>query len=46
MEALGRGAPDFEAYIYEGGGHDILGLRDAIPRAVAFIARAFGTGGS
>lgn len=46
MEALGRGAPDFEAYIYEGGGHDIFGLSEAIPRAVAFLARAFDTGGS
>lgn len=46
MEAIGRGAPDFEAYIYEGGGHEILGLGAAIPRAVAFLARAFGTGGS
>ena len=46
MEAIGRGAPDFEAYIYEGGGHEILGLGAAIPRAVEFLARAFGTGGS
>lgn len=45
MEALGRGAPDFEAYIYDGGGHDILGLRESIPRAVAFLARALGTRG-
>lgn len=42
MEALGRGPPDFEAYIYEGGGHDPFGLREAIPRAVAFLARALG----
>ncbi len=42
MEALGRGAPDFEAYIYDGGGHEILGLAEAIPRAAAFLARAFG----
>ncbi len=42
MEALGRGEPDFEAYIYEGGGHDFLDLRAAIPRAVAFLARALG----
>lgn len=46
MEALGRGAPDFEAFIYEGGGHDVLGLDEAIPRAVEFLARALGTGGS
>ena len=42
MEALGRGAPDFEAYIYESGGHDFLTLDEAIPRAVAFLARALG----
>lgn len=40
MEALGRGPPDFEAYIYESGGHDFLSLTEAIPRAVAFISRA------
>ncbi len=46
MEALGRGAPDFEAYIYDGGGHDLFGLNQGIPRAVEFLARAFGSGGS
>lgn len=46
MEALGRGEPDFEAFIYEGGGHDLLGLNEAIPRAVAYLARAFGPGAS
>ena len=40
MEAIGRGPPDFEAYIYEAGGHDFLTLEDAIPRAVAFMSRA------
>ena len=45
MEALGRGAPDFEAYIYDGGGHDLFGLNQAIPRAVEFLARALGSGG-
>ena len=39
MEALGRTPPEFEAFIYEGGGHDYLSLADAIPRAVAFIAQ-------
>ena len=42
MEALGRGEPDFEAYIYVGAGHDFLDLRASIPRAVAFLARALG----
>ena len=46
MEALGRGEPEFEAYIYEGGGHDFLLLADAIPRAVEFLARAFSQGRS
>ena len=40
LEALGRTPPEFEAFIYEGGGHDYLSLADAIPRAVEFIARA------
>ncbi|WP_419858639.1 hypothetical protein [Candidatus Palauibacter irciniicola] len=40
MAALGRTAPDFEAFIYEGGGHDFLSLVGAIPRAVEFIAEA------
>lgn len=39
MEALGRTPPEFEAFIYEGGGHDYLSLAGAIPRAVAFIAQ-------
>ncbi|MCY4572870.1 MAG: hypothetical protein OXF01_08715 [Gemmatimonadetes bacterium] len=42
MEALGRGPPDFEAYIYESGGHDFLSLEEAIPRAVAFLSQALG----
>ena len=42
MEALGRGPPDFEAYIYEGGGHDFLSLQEAIQRAVEFVSREFG----
>lgn len=42
MEALGRGPPDFEAYIYEGGGHDFLTLQQAIQRAVEFVSREFG----
>ncbi len=42
MEALGRGPPDFEAYIYEGGGHDFLSLQEAIQRAVEFMSRSLG----
>lgn len=40
MAALGRTAPDFEAFIYEGGGHDFLALGGAIPRAVEFMSQA------
>ncbi len=39
MAALGRAAPEFETFIYEGGGHDFLSLPGAIPRAVEFIAQ-------
>ena len=44
MEALGREPPEFEAFIYEGGGHQILTLGGAIPRAVDFLGRALGGG--
>lgn len=40
MAALGRTPPDFEAFIYEGGGHDFLSLIGAIPRAVEFMSQA------
>ena len=42
MEAMGRGPPDFEAYIYEGGGHDFLSLQEAVQRAVEFVSRSLG----
>ena len=38
MEELGREPPDFEAFIYEGGGHDIFFLEEAIERGVDFIS--------
>ncbi|MCY3788169.1 MAG: hypothetical protein OXH63_05215 [Gemmatimonadetes bacterium] len=44
MEALGREPPEFEAFIYEGGGHQIFSLRGAIPRGVDFLRRALGEG--
>ena len=44
METLGREPPEFEAFIYEGGGHHIFALRDAIPRAVDFLRRSPGEG--
>ncbi len=42
MEALGREPPEFEAFIYEGGRHEVFDLRGAIPRAVGFLWRALG----
>ena len=44
MEALGREPPEFEAFIYEGGGHAVFALGGAIPRAVDFLRRALGGG--
>ena len=44
MEALGREPPEFEAFIYEGAGHEVLDLSGAIPRAVKFLRRALGGG--
>ena len=44
MEALGREPPEFEAFIYEGGGHEVFALGGAIPRAVDFLRRALGGG--
>ena len=43
MESIGRVPPDFELHIYEGGGHDFLSLRDAIPRAAEFLTRGLGS---
>ncbi len=38
MEELGRTAPAFEAYIYEGGGHSPLALLGSTGRATAFLS--------
>ena len=46
MEALGREPPEFEAFIYEGGGHVLFDLRGAIARAVGFLGRALETDGT
>ena len=46
MEALGRGPPGFEAFIYEGGGHQLFALTGAIARAVGFLRRALGGDGA
>ena len=42
MEELGRGPPDFEAYIYDDGGHDFFTLQMAVERAVEFLSRVLG----
>ena len=44
MEALGREPPEFEAFIYEGAGHEVLDLSGVIPRAMKFLRRALGEG--
>lgn len=41
MHGLGRGEPEFEAFIYEGGVHDPLSLPGSLPRVQAFLARLF-----
>ena len=46
MEVLGREPPEFEAFIYEGGGHTVFDLRGAIARAVGFLGRALGRDGA
>lgn len=45
MEEIGRGAPEFEAYIYPGGTHDITSMPSAIPRGLAFLSNLLGTNG-
>ena len=45
MEEIGRGAPEFEAYIYPGGTHDITSIPQAIPRGLAFLRGLLGPGG-
>lgn len=37
MTAIGRGEPDFQPYVYEGGGHNPLTLPNSPSRAVAFL---------
>ena len=45
MQELGRGAPDFEHHIYEGGGHHPFLLEGSIERAAAYLARALDADG-
>ena len=44
MEELGREPPEFEAFIYEGAGHNVFDLNGLIPRAATFLRRALGGG--
>ena len=44
MEELGREPPEFEAFIYEGAGHEVFDLSGVIPRAANFLRRALGEG--
>lgn len=37
MEGLGRGEPEFEGWLYEGGTHNPLSLANSIPRTIAFL---------
>lgn len=37
LEALGRGEPDFEGWLYDGGTHNPLSLANSIPRTIAFL---------
>ncbi len=46
MEEIGRGAPEFEAYIYPGGTHDITSIPEAIPRGLEFLRSLLGPGGA
>jgi dipeptidyl aminopeptidase/acylaminoacyl peptidase len=39
MVGLGRREPEFESYIYDGGGHHPLTLSGSIPRTQAFVSR-------
>ena len=45
MEEIGRGAPEFEAYIYPGGTHDITSMPQAIPHGLAFLRGLLGPDG-
>ena len=44
MEALGRKPPEFEAFIYEGGGHWIFALEGAVPARDGVSAAGAGRG--
>ncbi|MEE8550271.1 MAG: peptidase [Gemmatimonadota bacterium] len=39
MQGLGRGEPEFEFHLYQGGGHDPLTLPNSLDRARTFLGR-------
>lgn len=39
MRDAGRGAPEFESYLYPGGRHDLLSLPGSTERTIAFLGR-------
>ncbi len=39
MQSAGRGPPEFEYYLYPGGGHDPFTLPGSFDRAIAFLGR-------
>jgi dipeptidyl aminopeptidase/acylaminoacyl peptidase len=43
MQAAGRTAPGFQAYLYDGGGHDPLTLPGSLDRTIAFLAEWLGS---
>ena len=45
MEALGRTEPDFQSFLYEGGGHNPLSLSGSVDRAVDFLSLLVEGGG-
>ncbi len=43
MTAIGRTEPDFESFIYEGGGHSPLSLPESLTRTIEFLSRLLAT---
>lgn len=44
MQALGRGPPEFEAFLYEGAGHSFLEMPESLPRARSFLLELLAPG--
>ena len=43
MSAIGRGEPDFQAFLYEGGAHSPLTLSGSVTRTSDFLLALLGT---